>query len=68
MVNTLSAAELAARVQGQGLRLETTVAKAFLVAWERQGIVEQQDGGWRLTDRGEDLFSGWAVDEARPGT
>ena len=61
----LTAAELARRVEGQGLRLETSVARAFLAAWERQGIAEERDGGWRLTPAGLAMFSGWDVNEPR---
>jgi hypothetical protein len=63
----LTPEELAARVERNGLRLQTSVAHAFLAAWEKAGIAEQDNGQWRLTEQGEAMFSGWDVDQPMAG-
>ena len=66
-MTTITAAELATRVQSQGLRLQTSVAQAFLREWQRQGVVEEDNGQWHLTPAGLAMFSGWDPDEAMAG-
>ena len=60
-VSTVSPAELARRTRRHGLRITEPIALGFLEDWRRQGIAEEIDGRWRLTQTGRAMFGTWAT-------